>query len=75
MVQDVQNQAVASGFIEVFEIELPDSNIGGHGIDRLYFHNGATGTQNISWYSPINLDNQLLQLEQIIVLQPIQPSQ
>ena len=41
LVQDVQNQAVASGFIEVFEIELPDSNIGGHGIDRLYFHNGA----------------------------------
>ena len=57
LVQDVQNQAIASGFIEVFEIELPDSNIGGHGIDRLYFHNGATGTQNISWYSPINLDN------------------
>ena len=57
LVQDVQNQAVASGFIEVFEIELPDSNIGGHGIDRLYFHNGASGVLPISWYSPINLDS------------------
>lgn len=51
IVTDVQGQSQSSGFITVFEIELPDSNIGGAGIDKLYFHDGNNAGTNIDWYS------------------------
>ncbi len=54
LVTDVQGQAQSSGFITVFEIELPDSNIGGTGLDKLFFHDGRNGTSDITWYSLIN---------------------
>ena len=55
LVTDVQGQAQSSAFITVFEIELPDSNIGGTGLDKLFFHDGRNGTSDITWYS---LDNE-----------------
>jgi len=55
LVTDIQGQAQSSGFITVFEIELPDSNIGGTGLDKLFFHDGRNGTSDITWYS---LDNE-----------------
>lgn len=55
IVEDVQSQAVASGYIEFFEIELPNSNIGGSNVDKLYFHAGVSTTfADIQWYSLIN---------------------
>ncbi len=55
LVTDVQGQAQSSGFITVFEIALPDSNIGGAGLDKLFFHDGRNGTSDLTWYS---LDNE-----------------
>jgi lambda family phage minor tail protein L len=55
LVTDVQGQSQSSGFITVFEIALPDSNIGGTGLDKLFFHDGRNGTNDITWYS---LDNE-----------------
>lgn len=52
IVTDFQGQSQASGFITVYEIEIPDSNIGGAGTDRLYYHDGANGTADITWFSP-----------------------
>ena len=52
IVTDVQGQSQTSGFIVVYEIEVSDSNIGGPGIDRLYFHDGASGTDDITWFTP-----------------------
>ena len=52
IVTDVQSQSQTSGFIVVYEIEVSDSNIGGPGIDRLYFHDGASGTDDITWFTP-----------------------
>ena len=55
LVTDVQGQAQSSGFITVYEIALPDSNIGGAGLDKLFFHDGRNGTSDLTWYS---LDNE-----------------
>jgi len=55
LVTDVQGQSQHSAYVVVYEIELPDSNIGGTGIDKLFFHDGRNGTTDISWYS---LDNE-----------------
>ena len=55
LVTDVQGQAQSSGFITVYEIALPDSNIGGTGLDKLFFHDGRNGTSDLTWYS---LDNE-----------------
>jgi lambda family phage minor tail protein L len=57
LVTDLQGQVQASAYLTVFEIELPDSNIGGAGEDKLYFHDGQNGTSNIEWYSLINEEN------------------
>ena len=57
LVTDVQGQAQPSGYITVFEVELPDSNIGGAGIDKLFFHDGRNGTSDITWYSLVNESN------------------
>tara|TARA_Y100000590_G_scaffold117315_1_gene134082 strand:+ start:6522 stop:8288 length:1767 start_codon:yes stop_codon:yes gene_type:complete len=54
LVTDLQGQAQSSGLIEVFEVYLADSNIGGAGEDKLYFHDGRNGTSEITWYSLIN---------------------
>ena len=55
LVTDVQGQSQASAYVIVYEIQLPDSNIGGTGIDKLFFHDGRNGTSDITWYS---LDNE-----------------
>ena len=55
LVTDVQGQSQASAYVVVYEIQLPDSNIGGTGIDKLFFHDGRNGTSDITWYS---LDNE-----------------
>ena len=57
LVTDVQGQSQTSGFITVFEVLLSESDIGGAGIDKLYFHDGANGTANITWYSLLDEDN------------------
>ena len=57
LVTDVQGQIQTSGFITVFEIILPESDIGGPGIDKLYFHDGANGTADITWYSLLDETN------------------
>ena len=51
LVTDLQSQSQASGLITVFEVLLPESDIGGPGIDKLYFHDGRNGTSDITWYS------------------------
>lgn len=51
LVTDLQGQSQSSGLITVFEVYLQDSDIGGAGVDKLYFHNGANGTADITWYS------------------------
>ena len=43
LVTDLQGQSQSSGYITVFELELPDSGIGGTGIDKLFFHDGRSG--------------------------------
>jgi len=57
LVTDLQGQSQASGYITVYELELPDSGIGGTGIDKLFFHDGRNGTSDITWYSLLNEDN------------------
>tara|TARA_Y100001963_G_scaffold154761_1_gene244247 strand:- start:6091 stop:7650 length:1560 start_codon:yes stop_codon:yes gene_type:complete len=57
IVTDLQGQSQSSGLVTVFEIELPDSNIGGTGIDKLFFHDGKNGTNTLQWYSLINEEN------------------
>ena len=57
IVTDLQGQSQTSGLITVFEIILPDSDIGGPGIDKLYFHDGANGTANITWFSLLDETN------------------
>jgi len=54
LVTDLQGQTQPSGYITVYEIELPDSNIGGTGEDKLYFHDGLNGISKLKWYSLIN---------------------
>ena len=42
-----------NALVTVFEVELKD--IGGVGVDKLYFHNDSTSSGgNIQWYSLIN---------------------
>lgn len=55
LVTDVQGQSQSSSFIIVYEIALPDSNIGGTGLDKLFFHDGRNSTNDLTWYS---LDNE-----------------
>ena len=57
LVTDLQGQSQTSGLITVFEIILPESDIGGPGIDKLYFHDGANGTANITWFSLLDETN------------------
>ncbi len=41
-----------NALIEVFELEIPNSDIGGSGEDKLYFHAGVSSSDaNIQWYS------------------------
>ena len=54
---DVQGQSVNSSLITVFEVEVPNSDIGGAGIDKLYFHDGSNGTADITWYSLLDDTN------------------
>ena len=60
LVTDFQGQSQASPYIVVYEVYLQDSNIGGAGIDKLYFHDGKNtvagtdGNYDIEWYSLIN---------------------
>ena len=51
LVTDFQGQSQSSAYIVVYEVFLQDSNIGGTGIDKLYFHDGRKGTADIQWYS------------------------
>ena len=51
LVTDLQGQSQSSGLITVFEVLLPESDIGGPGIDKLYFHDGRNGSADITWYS------------------------
>jgi len=51
IVSDVQTQSQSSGFITVFEVEIPGSDIGGGGVDKLYFHDGANGAADVQWLS------------------------
>jgi lambda family phage minor tail protein L len=57
LVSDLQNQSQSSGLITVFEVLLPDSDIGGAGVDKLYFHDGSNGAADITWYSLLDEDN------------------
>ena len=57
LVAELQGQGQSSGLITVFEVSLPDSDIGGPGIDKLYFHDGANGTADITWYSLLDDNN------------------
>ena len=54
---DLQGQSISSGLITVFEVEVPNSDIGGPGIDKLYFHDGSNGTADITWYSLLDDTN------------------
>ena len=59
---DLQAQSQSSGLITVFEIEVPNSDIGGAGQDKLYFHDGvttdlATDQGNIKWYTLLDDNN------------------
>ena len=38
LVTDLQGQSQSSGLITVFEVQLPNSDLGGPGVDKLYFH-------------------------------------
>ena len=59
---ELQVQAQSSSLITVFEIEVPNSDIGGAGIDKLYFHDGVTAdltTDNgyLEWYTLLDDNN------------------
>ena len=59
---DLQGQSVNSSLVTVFEVEVPNSDIGGAGIDKLYFHDGVTAdltTNNgyIEWYTLLDDNN------------------
>ena len=57
LVADLQSQSQRSGLVTVFEVILPESDIGGPGVDKLYFHDGANGTSDVTWYSLNDEDN------------------
>ena len=47
-----------NAIIEVFELQITDSDIGGAGEDKLYFHSGVSGSNaDIQWYSLKNEAN------------------
>lgn len=54
LIAELQGQSQSSSLITVFEVSLPDSDIGGPGVDKLYFHDGSNGTADITWYSLLN---------------------
>lgn len=59
---DLQAQSQSSGLITVFEIEVPNSDIGGAGQDKLYFYDGvttdlATDQGYIKWYTLLDDNN------------------
>jgi len=54
---DLQGQSVSSSLVTVFEVEVPNSDIGGAGIDKLYFHDGSNGVADITWYSLLDDTN------------------
>jgi len=54
---DLQGQSISSSLITVFEVEVPNSDIGGAGIDKLYFHDGSNGAADITWYSLLDDTN------------------
>jgi len=54
---DLQGQSISSSLITVFEVEVPNSDIGGAGIDKLYFHDGSNGVADITWYSLLDDTN------------------
>ena len=54
---ELQVQSQSSSLITVFEVEVPNSDIGGAGIDKLYFHDGSNGTADITWYSLLDDTN------------------
>ena len=54
---DLQGQSVSSSLVTVFEVEVPNSDIGGAGIDKLYFHDGSNGAADITWYSLLDDTN------------------
>ena len=57
LVADLQGQSQSSGLITVFEVLLPESDLGGPGIDKLYFHDGRNGTADITWFSLLDESN------------------
>ena len=54
---ELQGQSQSSSLIIVYEIEVSSSDIGGPGIDKLYFHDGSNGTADITWYSLLDDNN------------------
>jgi phage-related protein len=62
LVTELQGQSQSSSLITVFEVEVANSDIGGGGIDKLYFHDGATAdltdnNGNLEWYSLLDDTN------------------
>jgi len=62
LVTELQGQSQSSSLITVFEVEVANSDIGGGGIDKLYFHDGATAdltdnNGNLEWYSLLDDSN------------------
>ena len=59
---ELQVQAQSSALVTVFEIDLPNSDIGGAGQDKLYFHDGTTSDLTvdggyIKWYTLLDDNN------------------
>ena len=54
---ELQGQSQSSSLVTVFEVEVSNSDIGGPGIDKLYFHDGSNGTSDITWYSLLDDNN------------------
>lgn len=59
---DLQGQSVNSSLVTVFEVEVPNSDIGGAGIDKLYFHDGVTADLTtddgyVKWYTLLDDNN------------------
>ena len=57
LVADLQGQSQSSSLLTLFEVSLPNSDIGGAGVDKLYFHDGANGIANIVWYTLLDDNN------------------
>jgi|TARA_R110000851_G_scaffold170517_5_gene316851 lambda family phage minor tail protein L len=57
LVTDVQGLAQSSALVELYEVILPDSDIGGAGVDKLFFHDGADANADVTWYSLLDETN------------------